>query len=134
MRRREKAFLLTATGPCLPVVVYKALGHQTHHSSQPPAGKKGGSLLWEVGGAGIARRGDLSRPAPPPPRPPRSLALCCLPALKPLFFVRTILGGLSPCCQFLYGAPISLGLLKGKSTPPPSPNASSAIQARGGGK
>lgn len=41
MRRREKAFLLTATGPCLPVVVYKALGHQTHHSSQPPAGKKG---------------------------------------------------------------------------------------------
>lgn len=94
MRRREKAFLLTATGPCLPVVVYKALGHQTHHSSQPPAGKKGGSLLWEVGGAGIARRGDLSRPAPPPPLAPPDLWLCAAFLLLSPFFCEDYFGGI----------------------------------------
>lgn len=50
--RREKAFL--THGPLVPVVAYKALGHQTLHSSQQPAGEKGGSLLREVGGAGKA--------------------------------------------------------------------------------
>lgn len=55
----------------VPVLVYKALGHQKLHSSQQPVGEEGDSLIWEVGGVGIDGRGYLA------PRDPSSVPSSC---------------------------------------------------------